>query len=198
MVSKFKLNITFWLQLHTVRVHNASRDSKTAEELLKQMLLAINIIETEWGSTVIACTMDASGELQKAQCLLQETFPYLVVLDCLAHQWNLIIGDLFKVKDDYGEYGDMAQELITLLEVRPALELLIMKHKTTLLASGKRVAHEKMETAIATIRDATFWHAMARWKNLLEPITLMTNIHQAAHAQPEHIVILFGFPVFQA
>ncbi|KAF9220208.1 hypothetical protein BS17DRAFT_769449 [Gyrodon lividus] len=64
-------------KLHTVQVHDASRDPKTAKELLKQMLLAINIIETEWGST-----------------------------------WNLIVGDLFKVKDDYGKYGDMAQELI--------------------------------------------------------------------------------------
>ncbi|KAF9219567.1 hypothetical protein BS17DRAFT_855358 [Gyrodon lividus] len=33
-----------------------------AKKLLKQMLLAINMIETEWGSTVIACTTDASGE----------------------------------------------------------------------------------------------------------------------------------------
>ena len=30
-------------------------------------------------------------------------------------QWNLIVGDLFKVKDDYGKYGNMAQELITWL-----------------------------------------------------------------------------------
>ncbi|KIK73899.1 hypothetical protein PAXRUDRAFT_109554, partial [Paxillus rubicundulus Ve08.2h10] len=69
-------------KLHTVRVHDASRDPKIAEELLKQMLLAINIIETEWGSTVIACTTDASGESQKARRLLRETFPYLVVPDC--------------------------------------------------------------------------------------------------------------------
>ncbi|KAG0702164.1 hypothetical protein DFH29DRAFT_805298, partial [Suillus ampliporus] len=30
-------------------------------------------------------------------------------------------------------------------------------------------------------------------KNLLEPIALMTNIHQAAHSKPEHILISFGF-----
>ena len=120
-------------------------------------------------------------------------------------QWNLIIGDLFKVKDDYGKYGDMAQELITwlrsktqvlallrdiqmatmgktlaiiqavltqwishylayrrLLEVRPTLELLISKHETMLLASKKRATREKAQTAITIIRNATFWHAMAR------------------------------------
>ncbi|KIK77613.1 hypothetical protein PAXRUDRAFT_17383 [Paxillus rubicundulus Ve08.2h10] len=102
-------------KLYTICMHNASKDLKTAEELLKQMLVAIRSIKTEWGATVIACTTDASRESAKAQCLLQQKFPHLVVPDCLAHQWNLIVGDLFKVKDDYGEYGDMAQELITWL-----------------------------------------------------------------------------------
>ncbi|KIJ14388.1 hypothetical protein PAXINDRAFT_40913, partial [Paxillus involutus ATCC 200175] len=80
-------------KLHTIRVHDASEDPKTAEELLKQ------IIETEWGATIVACTTDASGESAKAQRLLRQKLPHLVVPDCLAHQWNLIVGDLFKVKD---------------------------------------------------------------------------------------------------
>src|SRR5258708_6979980 len=32
-----------------------------------------------------------------------------------------------------------------------------------------------------------------RWKTLLEPISLMMNIHQVAQARPEHIVVSFGF-----
>ncbi|KAG1724136.1 hypothetical protein EDB19DRAFT_1897951 [Suillus lakei] len=59
-------------KLHTVKVHNASRDPQTAEELLQQILEAISKIETEWGAT--------------AHCLLQEKFPHLVVPDCIAHQ----------------------------------------------------------------------------------------------------------------
>ncbi|KAF8439857.1 hypothetical protein L210DRAFT_3402144 [Boletus edulis BED1] len=129
----------------------------------------------------------------------------VVQFNQVTFQWNLIVGDLFKVKDDYAVYGDMAQELITwlrgktrvlallreiqmatigrtiailravltrwlshylayrrLLEVRPALELLITKHEFTLLASGNRIACRKTETAIVTIKNATFWHAMAR------------------------------------
>ena len=81
-----KLNLDFLFQLHTVRVHDASKDPKTAEELLKQMLLAINIIETEWGSTMITCTTDASGESQKAWRLLRQKLPHLVSPDCLTHQ----------------------------------------------------------------------------------------------------------------
>lgn len=49
-----------------------------------------------------------------------------------------------------------------LLEVRPALELLITKHESRLLSSGNRTVRKKTETAIATITNATFWHAMAR------------------------------------
>ncbi|KIK93676.1 hypothetical protein PAXRUDRAFT_144538 [Paxillus rubicundulus Ve08.2h10] len=114
MTAQQKANISNHL-LHTIHVHNASKDPKTAEELLKQMLLAISSIKTEWGVTIVACTMDASGESAKAWRLLWQKLPHLVVPNCLAHQWNLIVGDLFKVKDDYEEYGDMAQELITWL-----------------------------------------------------------------------------------
>ena len=78
--------LTSILQLHTIQVHDASGDPKTAEQLLKQMLLAISTIETKWGATVIACTTDASGESWKARHLLQAKFPRLVVPDCLAHQ----------------------------------------------------------------------------------------------------------------
>ncbi|KAG1723909.1 uncharacterized protein EDB91DRAFT_1063118, partial [Suillus paluster] len=66
-------------KLHTVKVHNASRDPQTATELLQQILEAISKTETEWGATVITCTTDASGESQKAHCLLQEKFPHLIV-----------------------------------------------------------------------------------------------------------------------
>ncbi|KAG2033154.1 hypothetical protein BDR03DRAFT_1014523 [Suillus americanus] len=196
--------------LHAVHVHDASGDSHNAEELLKQIIELINQVESEWGVIIIACTTDASGESHKAWRLLCAKFPHLVTPDCLAHQFNLIVGDLFKAKDDYGQYGDLTQYLITwlrskthvlallcalqmsmlgktlaiiravltrwlshylayrrLLDVRPTLELLITKHKADI-------------------------HMVYRWKNLLEPIALMTNIHQAAHLKPEHIPISFG------
>ncbi|KAG1727642.1 ribonuclease H-like domain-containing protein [Suillus paluster] len=205
-------------KLHMIKVHDASMDPHTAEELLKQMLDAISRIESEWGAT---------------RCLLQEQLPHIVVPNCLAHQWNLIVSDLFKVKDDYGIYGDMAQELITwlcsktcvltslheiqmatigkmltvlravlthwmshylayrrLLELRPALELLVTKHEAHLISGGDARSRRKTQTAIATIKNATFWHALARWKTLLEPISLMMNVHQA---RPENVAISFGF-----
>ncbi|KAG2041579.1 hypothetical protein BDR03DRAFT_979518 [Suillus americanus] len=146
--------------LHAVHVHDVSGDSCNAEELLKQIIELINQVEKS----------------HKAQQLLRAKFLHLVTPDCLAHQFNLIMGDLFKAKDDYGQY-----------------ELLIMKHEADIQSTGDACSRAKISAAIATIRNPTFWHAMARWKNLLEPITLMMNIHQAAHSKPEHIPISFGF-----
>ncbi|KAI6144268.1 hypothetical protein BKA82DRAFT_4016974 [Pisolithus tinctorius] len=113
-----------------------------------------------------------------------ENSHHLIGFTITAQQkWNLIVGDLFKAKDDYTVYGDMAQDLITWLHT---LEILIAKHEDTILSMGDRRSQGNTFTAIATIKDATFWHAMARWKNLLEPIAIMTNMHQATHARPEH------------
>ncbi|KAG2124051.1 hypothetical protein DEU56DRAFT_705850, partial [Suillus clintonianus] len=49
-------------KLRAVRVHDASGDSRNAEELLKQIIESINQVESEWGVIIIACTTDASGE----------------------------------------------------------------------------------------------------------------------------------------
>lgn len=83
-----------------------------------------------------------------------------------------------------------------LFELCPALELLVTKHKADLISGGDACSCRKTQTAIATIKNTTFWHALAqygakinlkirinalcRWKTLLESISLMTNVHQAA------------------
>ncbi|KAG2116714.1 uncharacterized protein F5147DRAFT_649153 [Suillus discolor] len=195
----------------SVKVHDASRDPQTAEELLRQILEAINRIESKWGATVIACTTDASGESRKARRLLREKFPHLVIPDCLAHQWNLIVGDLFKVKDDYGVYGDMAQELITWL--RSKTHVLAILREIQMATIGKTLAvlravltrwlsHYLAYCHLLELRTAlellvTKHEHNLIWKTLLEPISLMTNIHQAAQARPENIVISFGFLHFR-
>lgn len=53
-------------------------------------------------------------------------------------QWNLIVSDLFKVKDDYGKYGDMAQELITWL--RSKTQVLTLLCDIQMATMGKTFA----------------------------------------------------------
>jgi hypothetical protein len=49
------------------------------EEVIKE-------IEEKWGSLVIAVVTDASGECRKARRELVKKYPWIVVLDCFAHQ----------------------------------------------------------------------------------------------------------------
>lgn len=84
-------------KIHTVRVHDAFLERKTAENLLKLMPEVLEILRKEWGVEPIVFTTDASGESRKARRLLLQLMPYLIVPDCYAHQINLIVGDYFKV-----------------------------------------------------------------------------------------------------
>ncbi|KAK6978267.1 hypothetical protein R3P38DRAFT_2393789, partial [Favolaschia claudopus] len=73
-------------KIYTVRVHDASLERKTAENLLKLMLEVLDTLEKEWGLVPIGFTTDASGESRKARRLLLQLRPWLICPDCYAHQ----------------------------------------------------------------------------------------------------------------
>jgi uncharacterized protein with PIN domain len=72
--------------LFTVRVHDASLERKTAENFLRELEKTVDIVQNEWGSPVIAVVTDASGECRKARREFGRKYPWIVVLDCYAHQ----------------------------------------------------------------------------------------------------------------
>lgn len=74
------------LQVYTIQVHDASSEGKTAENLLKLILMVKNTVEKDWGATVVALTSDASGESSKARRLTVARHHELVVPDCYGHQ----------------------------------------------------------------------------------------------------------------
>jgi hypothetical protein len=69
-----------------VKVHDASDERKTADNLFKLMVEVIEHLQLEWKVTVVAFTTDASGESRKARKMLLARFPHLVCPDCFAHQ----------------------------------------------------------------------------------------------------------------
>ncbi|KAH9046941.1 hypothetical protein EDB84DRAFT_1557976 [Lactarius hengduanensis] len=75
----------------------------------------VHTVNSEWKVTVVAFTMDASGESRKARKLLLARFPHLVCPDCFAHQVNLIVGDYFKAESIYVKHSKMASDLISWL-----------------------------------------------------------------------------------
>jgi hypothetical protein len=69
-----------------VKVDDTSKECKTAEKLLEHLEAAMKEVEEKWGAKVVAIVMDALGECQKAQWILGQKYPWLVVLDCYSHQ----------------------------------------------------------------------------------------------------------------
>lgn len=69
-----------------MRVHDASNERKTADNLFKLMVEVIEELRSEWNVNVVAFTTDASGESRKARKMLLARFPYFVCPDCFAHQ----------------------------------------------------------------------------------------------------------------
>ncbi|GLB43959.1 putative protein of unknown function (DUF 659) [Lyophyllum shimeji] len=59
-------------QLHTVKIHDASTERKTTENLLRVLEEVVQNVEAEWGAKVIAIVTDASGESRKAWRLHQQ------------------------------------------------------------------------------------------------------------------------------
>jgi hypothetical protein len=73
-------------QVHTVEVHNTTKERKTAENYLKEIDEVYNKLKDEWGVVVVGLVTDASGEARKARRLFARKYPFLIVLDCYSHQ----------------------------------------------------------------------------------------------------------------
>ncbi|KAF9456718.1 hypothetical protein BDZ94DRAFT_1177124 [Collybia nuda] len=122
-------------KLQTVRVHDATNERKNTENLLQVLEEILMTLQNEWGVIVVALVTDASGESRKARRLFGLKYPWIIVLDCYAHQVgdiiiafsltlltpdqiNLVVGDYFKSDAPVLDYTDEATELITWLRSR--------------------------------------------------------------------------------
>ncbi|KAJ3824934.1 ribonuclease H-like domain-containing protein [Lentinula raphanica] len=112
-------------KIYTVAVFDTSKDRKTAEEFLKLIEKAYNKVKDEWKAVPIGFVSDASGESRKGRCMLAAKHPELVVMDCYAHQINLIVGDYFSKSNAADlHFTDQATDLITWLRSKT----LILSH----------------------------------------------------------------------
>ncbi|KAF7358758.1 hypothetical protein MSAN_01214800 [Mycena sanguinolenta] len=161
-------------KVYTVRVHDASLERKTAENLLKLMLEVIETLKQKWGVVPIDFVTDASGESRKARRLLQQLMPMLITPDCYAHQVNLIVGDYFKVDKGFLKYSKQATELITWL-----------RSKTFVLALIRQIQSENGSHPLAIIRAVlTRWTAhylaycrLLEVKMALKSLVLKDSMH---------------------
>ncbi|KAG6913948.1 hypothetical protein DXG01_003329 [Tephrocybe rancida] len=198
-------------KLHTVKVHDASSERKTTDNLLRELDDVVKVIEDEWGAVVIAVVTDASGESRKAQKI------------------NLIVGDYFKCKAYILVYTDQATELIGWLHSKTLVLALIpvltqwtahylafnqlLDLQETLVAVvygdevcspadrkiviGDKKAKAKSREMIAVIKNPLFWHAILRITCHLWPLAIAANVIQAAYCRIDQVLLTFGFLMMQ-
>lgn len=65
---------------------------------MKIVISDIEYAQVFFGLLIIAWCADDGGDARKMRRLLQDLMPWLIVLLCWAHQINLIVGDLLKLK----------------------------------------------------------------------------------------------------
>ncbi|KAF8173673.1 hypothetical protein BJ912DRAFT_1065043 [Pholiota molesta] len=177
-------------EVHTVKVFDTSAERKTAEALLGEIRLVINLLPRR---------------------LLLEGDPSLVTPDCMAHQNALVVGDYMRVSGTaLLPYAEKANTLITflrsktqilalmrgiqegiratnpstrilsvirpvvtrwtafylaytrLLELRWVLDLLIRNNSDRLLV-GPTATRRKGEEMISIFQDNTFWIGLTRY-----------------------------------
>jgi Mg-chelatase subunit ChlD len=74
-----------------VKVKDTSEECKTAENLFDHLEATIKEVEEKWGVVVVAIVTDASGECRKAHRMLARKYPWIVLLDCYAHQVHISV-----------------------------------------------------------------------------------------------------------
>ncbi|KAJ6622834.1 ribonuclease H-like domain-containing protein, partial [Mycena sp. CBHHK59/15] len=78
----------------------------------KQFAEMIDRIEEKHGCIVIYFTTDADGGSKKGRVLLGKRWPWIILPPCWAHQFQLILGDYFKVNDAAAIIAEEATTLI--------------------------------------------------------------------------------------
>ncbi|KAL0064720.1 hypothetical protein AAF712_008266 [Marasmius tenuissimus] len=197
----------------TVRVHDASLEQKTADNLLLLRKDVIQTVQSDWKVEIIAFTTDASGEARKAHHLLAQEYPHIVTPDCFAHQVNLIVGDYFKVNKGFLQYSKDTTELIGWLQSKTYVLALIRQIQITnggpflaghdimrrnnpaqcQLVTGNKKAQEMAWEMIDIIQDSKFWAAITCIKSHLEPLAIAANITQAATCWLDQVMFTLGF-----
>lgn len=80
-----------------VRVHDASGEQKTTENLYRELKKVIDELEGEWNVVVVAVTSDAGGEALKTRKMVVIARPDFVVPNCFGHQVNQINYPVFNI-----------------------------------------------------------------------------------------------------
>ncbi|CAE6453995.1 unnamed protein product [Rhizoctonia solani] len=202
---------------YTVKVVDISALPKTAENHLNVVRSMIEFCESKLSVEIIGWVSDAGGDSRAMRMRLGKERPDLILLDCWAHQIELIVGDIFKTKGDLVAAGTDAQLVIkwflshsrafALLQsqqrqaggqphsyVLPShgpLQATVALYRNELEQIGLREP-ERVACVLDTVSRTEFFTKLTELAAYLRPLAIALNVAQAADTRIDHVAVMLG------
>jgi hypothetical protein len=90
-----------------------TKEPKTGDRMFELMKSDKKLMEEKYSITVGGWCADQGPDTKKGKRLMGETFLWMIILACWAHQMNLVMGDLLGVKHELIEVIRIALDIIT-------------------------------------------------------------------------------------
>ncbi|KAF8689801.1 hypothetical protein RHS03_09018, partial [Rhizoctonia solani] len=171
---------------YTVGIKDILALPKTAENHLKVVKEAIKQCKEDLGMNIVGWVSDAGGNLRGMRICLGKEHPELLLFDCWAHQIQLVVGDVLKLKNDLVAAGNNAQEIA---------KWFILHSQALGLLHDKQIGSwdpERTKRVLATVEQPKFWRRLGELTSYLQPLAIALNIAQAADTRLYHILVTLG------
>ncbi|KAJ7104747.1 ribonuclease H-like domain-containing protein, partial [Mycena epipterygia] len=106
------VGLNIYIQSYLLELIEVTALNKDGPSLCEQFAEMIDRIEVKHDCVIIYFTTDADGGSKKGRILLGLKRPWLILPSCWAHQFQLILGDYFKVNDAAALIAEDATALI--------------------------------------------------------------------------------------
>ncbi|KAF8967652.1 ribonuclease H-like domain-containing protein, partial [Flammula alnicola] len=213
--------IACMITLYTVKVHDASAERKTADNLLRLLEEVFRKVQDEWGGVVVAIVTDASGESRKARRDFVKKYPWVIVLDCYAHQYTDSATDLIAwlrgktlllalIREEQLKTSGITsaiiravltrwtthlrayERLLSLRNVLRSVALTDSNRPESQIIIGDRAAKTKAKKMLELIDNGVFWQSLARFVRHLRPLGVAVNVIQSSFCRVDTVLLTFG------
>jgi len=90
-----------------------TKEPKTGDRMFELMKADKTLMEEKYKITVGGWCADEGPDTKKGKRLMSEAFCWMIIIVCWAHQMNLVVGDLLRVKHELIEVIKTVLEIIT-------------------------------------------------------------------------------------
>ncbi|KAF9060875.1 hypothetical protein BDP27DRAFT_1370138 [Rhodocollybia butyracea] len=169
--------------IDTLEVTAANKDG---DAQCKQFGEMIHRIEQCYACTIIYFVTDADGGSKKGHANLGKKRPYLILPDCWVHQFQLQLGDYFKIYPTGAQIAEDATFLIGWLNNHGKM------HSSLLFFSIARISLQlKLELEKVRLENCryAFWSGLESVVGDIEPVCYGTNINQKDSTRPDQVLL---------